>query len=1002
MAFYESRFPVVIELRDTYVDITEQITIWNNVAFLKELPDSFNKVDITGYSEVSSDKVPGAGQYVVDYERGLVTFGGTIPNGTVVTARYKGKGNLLYPASRIYFWSGDQNTYLNLQQIFDSANNGGVITVNGKSGAVNLTASDVNALPLTGGTLTGALTISGAGVSPVISGKNASDPLSSYPSGISVQYLNGETGFPVSAGTLVTYNGGTSRNWQMLHEKNTTNVRVRTWNDSTNSWTAWSKLLDEASFAMGVGSGFDADKVDGYHASDIINMINNHANNMNNPHNVIASQVPISDAGNYFVATNVEAALQEEAQARLAHVNNTNNPHNTTAVQIPITDAGNYYTATNVEAALQEEAQKRVAHEQRTDNPHNVTASQIPIADVPNHFTATNVEDALNEIYNLIIANGQQYNDVANVKNYGAKGDGVADDTNAIQTAINAVSTRGGGMVYIPAGTYYISDTIIIPSNVNIYGAGIDATIITQKSKTNVPAFATAVPTIKTMTQTNNVNVGDTSNVISNSLSVGDIIVYKSNHRFTEEWDGGTAIRSYYNRGELFKVKARTSTSVTFDEGASLDLPVADSNGVEGFTPTKNVSIGNMTITRNIDTTNASVSVYLRYCSGAHVYNIKTLNTNWAGIVVDRSIDVVVRNIWVEGGTVDLGLNYGVYVADGSKRVSVTNVFTKNCRQGFCGGGSGYAIPMKVTVNSLFVTDTQQPSNFPQTENHSLGCYGNTMHFSFANCHLDRGIDVSGIGHKLENIVSVDGKFVMYEGGTDMVFRGIRFSKCTQFYSNNALLRTKFMDIELNMKNWKYNSLHNASKSLTFDKFRIVNKDIASATTNSAADTTIPAASERFGLQLYDRFRLLNSYIEGFPEGIYVNGADCIVENTYIVNCAWDSAHTTQATPLHISKNATGSCINNVKIENTLGGSITFNNSYVMRFDLNGTGSAKQISIINLSHTVAHTKNYNYGVYLPSGFTEIFLMNNRIQNAGGGNTINGSGKWIYNNFVADN
>lgn len=39
-----------------------------------------------------------------------------------------------------------------------------------------------------------------------------------------------------------------------------------------------------------------------------------------------------------------------------------------------------------------------------------------------------------------------------NVKDFGAKGDGVANDTTAIQSAINAASADRGGVVFFPAG----------------------------------------------------------------------------------------------------------------------------------------------------------------------------------------------------------------------------------------------------------------------------------------------------------------------------------------------------------------------------------------------------------------------------------------------------------------------------------------------------------------------------------------------------------------------
>ena len=54
---------------------------------------------------------------------------------------------------------------------------------------------------------------------------------------------------------------------------------------------------------------------------------------------------------------------------------------------------------------------------------------------------------------------------LANVKDYGAKGDGVADDTAAIQAAISAVTA--GGVIYFPEGTYLILGEISINASKN-------------------------------------------------------------------------------------------------------------------------------------------------------------------------------------------------------------------------------------------------------------------------------------------------------------------------------------------------------------------------------------------------------------------------------------------------------------------------------------------------------------------------------------------------------
>lgn len=59
---------------------------------------------------------------------------------------------------------------------------------------------------------------------------------------------------------------------------------------------------------------------------------------------------------------------------------------------------------------------------------------------------------------------------VFNVKWNGAIGDGQTDDTAAIQAAIDAAFTAGGGQVFIPAGTYLLSASLVLKNGVSIKG----------------------------------------------------------------------------------------------------------------------------------------------------------------------------------------------------------------------------------------------------------------------------------------------------------------------------------------------------------------------------------------------------------------------------------------------------------------------------------------------------------------------------------------------------
>jgi len=63
------------------------------------------------------------------------------------------------------------------------------------------------------------------------------------------------------------------------------------------------------------------------------------------------------------------------------------------------------------------------------------------------------------------------------VKDFGAVGDGVTDDTAAINNALAAVSTTAQS-VYFPAGTYLYDGGGLLDTGVVIYGDGRDATII--------------------------------------------------------------------------------------------------------------------------------------------------------------------------------------------------------------------------------------------------------------------------------------------------------------------------------------------------------------------------------------------------------------------------------------------------------------------------------------------------------------------------------------------
>lgn len=156
--------------------------------------------------------------------------------------------------------------------------------------------------------------------------------------------------------------------------------------------------------------------------------LNNHVNNVANPHNTTKAQVGLDAVQNYGVATQAEAqagtsdikyttpirvkqAIDTFAVAPLnAHIGNTANPHNTTKAQVGLGSVENYGIATLAEALSGTTDDKYVtplkvkhvvdnlavaplnAHVGNTNNPHNTTKAQVGLAAVQNYGIAEQVD----------------------------------------------------------------------------------------------------------------------------------------------------------------------------------------------------------------------------------------------------------------------------------------------------------------------------------------------------------------------------------------------------------------------------------------------------------------------------------------------------------------------------------------------------------------------------------------------------------------------------------
>jgi hypothetical protein len=251
-----------------------------------------------------------------------------------------------------------------------------------------------------------------------------------------------------------------------------------------------------------------------------------------------------------------------------------------------------------------------------------------------------------------------------NVTGFGAAGDGITDDTEAIQSAIDScgnlaskardMDPDAGYTVYLPAGTYLITSRLTIDfSGVALRGAGPGQTIIQYNSPNSANAvigiFAgghtqyiidiisgyTKGSTAVTLSNTTGVEPG--SIWLFDQLNDGDLV--------SNTGIGGTA--TYVSRengsramGQLVKITAINGNSVTFEPPLYLDYnenlhpqatnfirrPIFDS-GIEDLTVELVSNNVNMNITLETGAYNWVKNVESINCNERHVnclYNYRT------------------------------------------------------------------------------------------------------------------------------------------------------------------------------------------------------------------------------------------------------------------------------------------------------------------------------------------------------------------------------------------
>lgn len=282
----------------------------------------------------------------------------------------------------------------------------------------------------------------------------------------------------------------------------------------------------------------------------------------------------------------------------------------------------------------------------------------VPVGSIDSQFALYSPAGA-----GAVVTNVQaKLRQIVSVRDFGAIGNGIADDRAAIQAAVDAVHAAGGGTVYIPEGTYLMAS--IVPP------------YYTVRARTGVSVIGEGPRSIIRMAN-NLVNVGPGITFLYDHTNPINDVRYSN---FTIDWNGQNNPGAVSGNGNITRIGTAAGATnwhvdrITFlNPGGHHNIYIASSGGRNSITNCTFLNAGRAVLNNTV--VNDHSSIYVRTGSALIANNIflcENLNDTVATAIEVHNSNNIVQNNIVHG------YNLGIIAASAFGLNARNNKFCDN------------------------------------------------------------------------------------------------------------------------------------------------------------------------------------------------------------------------------------------------------------------------------------------------------------------------------------